>query len=890
MQIRSLRAWCLRALSVFSNERNEREMKQELESHLQMQVEDNIRAGMSPEVARRQAVLKLGGMESAREEVRSRRGIPLLENAARDLKYGLRMLAKSPSFTAVALISLALGIGANSAIFSVVNTLFLRPLPIEEPARFVRISNRAENQMFPTFSYPNYKDLRDRNRVFSGLLAYRFAPINLSHDGVNEKLWAYLISGNYFRVLGLNPAAGRLITEDDDRLAGAHPVTVLSYDCWQRRFGAREDVLGKTVIVNGKGYKIIGVAPRGFFGTETIAAPEMWFPLMMQKEIEVGDSWLEQRGSDYLFLQGRLRAGVSSAKAETGLNVIAADLAREFPEENEGMRVSVQPTGILAPRGMRGAIVSFAAVLMAVVGIVLLLACINLANLLLARAIDRRKEISVRLALGAGRARIVAQLLAECLLLSLTSGAMGCLLAYWIVRMASAWKPPFDFPLLLDLHLDSRVLIFTTLISIVTGILFGLLPALQATRMDVMPALKDEVIIAGIKRGRAKNALIVAQLAMALLLLAGAGLMVRALQKAQHVQLGFDPQNAVAVSFDLRLQGYDESRGRQFLRELLDRIRSLPGVRFAGSTDLAPVDLHFPKTAVYIEGTLPQRNAKAPRAMTNRGTPGYLPAMGTRLIQGRDFTDNDDERGAKVAIVNQTFAKRFWPGMDPIGKRFSRRAPEEPKMEVVGVMEDGKYAGLNEEPQPYFLTPILQNYSGNTMMIARSEMNSDRTIASIRAELQRMDPNLPITSAKALTGRMALPLLPARLLAGIFGAFGLVALALVAIGIYGVMSYAVSARAREFGVRVAMGAPSRHVFALAIAQGLKLALVGLAIGVPCALALSNGIRRMLYGVSAADPLTFVSVSALLLLAALLSCYFPARRAARINPMIALRNE
>ena len=890
MRIRSLRAWFVRALSMFQGKKVEREMAQELEAHLQMQIEDNVRAGMPAEEARRQALLKLGGMEAAREQVRHQAGIPLLETAVKDLRYALRMLARTPAFTAVALISLALGIGANTAIFSLVNTLFLRPLPIRDAGRFVSVANTADNQMFPTFSYPNYKDLRDRNRVFSGLLAYRFAPVSLSHDGINEKLWGYLITGNYFRVLGLNPAAGRFITEDDDRLAGAHPVTVLSYDCWQRRFGARNDVLGKSVIVNGKSYTIIGVAPKGFFGTEIIAAPELWFPMMMQKEIEVGESWLDQRGNDTLFLQGRLRTGISRAQAETALNAIAVELEREFPEENAGRRVAVNPIGISLPRGMRGAVVSFSAVLMSVVGIVLLLACINLANLLLARAIDRRKEISVRLALGASRARIVVQLLAECLLLSLASGVLGSLLAYWVVRSVAAWKPAFDFPLLIDLHLDYRVLLFTILISIATGVLFGLLPALQATRVDVMPALKDEVTIAGIKRSRMKNALIVLQLAMALLLLAGGGLMVRALQRVQNIQLGFDPQHAVAVSFDLRLQGYDESRGREFQREFLNRARILPGMRYAGLTDLAPVDLHFPRTTIYIEGQLPERNAKAPRAMTNRGTPGYLPAMGTRLIKGRDFTDQDDERSVKVAIVNDTFAKKFWPTADPIGKRFSRRGPEEPKMEVVGVMEDGKYAGLNEDPQPYFLTPILQSYTGNTMMIARGELNSDRMIGSIRGLLQQMDRNMPITSAKPLTGRMALPLLPARLMAGVFGAFGLVALALVAIGIYGVMSYTVSTRVREFGVRVAMGAQSRHIFRLAIGQGMKLALIGLAIGIPCALALSNGIRKMLYGVSSGDPLTFAAVSALLLLAVLLSCYIPARRATRIDPMIALRNE
>ena len=640
--------------------------------------------------------------------------------------------------------------------------------------------------------------------------------------------------------------------------------------------------------MNGSSYTVIGVAPEGFFGTEIIAAPELCFPMAMQAQIEVGNEWLEERDSENLFLQGRLKDGVRIAQAQTALNSIAAQLEREYPDINEGKKFAVTPPGLRGP--MKGAVIGFTGVLMGVVAFVLLLACLNLANLLLARAIDRRKEISVRLALGASRMRIVRQLLAESMLLSVTSGIAGCLLAYWLLRLAQLIKPPTEFPLLIDLHMDYRVFIFTALVSIITGVLFGLLPALQATKVDVLPALKDEASLGGYRRSWLKNGLIVMQLALALVLLVGGGLMLRALERAQTLDLGFNPQAAVEVSFDLRLQGYDEARGREFQKLLLERVRNIPGVQYAGMVDLAPIDLHFSRGSIYIEGQTVERNVKAPRAMTNRVSPGYLRAMGVRLVKGRDFTEQDTANSPVVAIVNETFAKRFWPGQDAIGKRFSRGGPDAPRMQVVGVVQDGRYSSLSEEPQPYFCTSMLQNYSGTTTMIVRSERDSQKMIASLRAELLRMDPQMPLSSAKPLAARMALPLLPARISATLLGSFGMLALALVAIGIYGIMSYAVSRRTHEIGIRVALGAQPSHLLKLTIAQGMSLAFAGVLIGMPAALLLARVARRMLYGVSTMDPITYAAVTVILVAVALLACYIPARRATHIDPMTALRNE
>jgi macrolide transport system ATP-binding/permease protein len=811
-----------------------------------------------------------------------------METLLQDLRYGMRMLLKRPGFTVIAIISLALGIGANTAIFSLVNTALLMPPPVARPDELVAVNNSATGQMFPTISYPNYKDYRDRNEIFSGLVAYRFAPLSVSHEGINERLWSYIVSGNYFEVLGINPAAGRLISTEDDQLPGAHPVAVLSYKYWQSRFGGDAGVIGRSLIVNGRSFTVIGVAPRGFYGTEVISAPEMWFPMAMQAQIEVGNDWLNERGVENIFMQGRLKPGVSKPQAEAALNSIAAQLESEYPNFNEGKRVKVASPGLMGGM-MRGAVMGFAGLLMAVVGLVLLLACTNLANLLLARVTERRKEIAVRLALGASRFRLVRQLLTESVLLAVIGGALGLLLAFWIVDLVAAFKPPINVPLAIELQIDHRVLLFTGAISIVTGILFGLLPALQATKTDLVSALKDEAATGGYRRSYLKNGLIVFQVALSLVLLISGGLMLRGLQRAQTLELGFIPQNAVEVSFDLRLQGYDRARSKEFQKQLLERVRAMPGVEGAGIADLVPVDLHFSSSSVLIEGRAPERSASAPRALNNRISPGYFSAMGTRLIEGRDFTEQDDEKAARVAIVNETFARRYWPNEAALGKRFSLGGPDAPMMEVVGVAQDGKYAGLTEDARPFFYRPIWQSYSGTSNLIVRSETDLQRLLAELRNELAALDPQLP-TSGKTMVEHLSFPLFPARIAASLLGSFGVLALLLAAIGLYGVMSYTISKRTREIGIRMALGAQSRDVMNMVLRQGMTLAAAGVVIGLVAAFALTRVMTSLLYGVNATDPATFGLVALLLSGVALAACYIPARRALKVDPMVALRHE
>jgi putative ABC transport system permease protein len=889
MRVRQLRGLLMRSAGFFGRSRLERELAEELESHLQMHVEDNLRDGMSPEEARRHALVKLGGITQTTEEYRRQRSLPLIETFLKDLRYGARRLAKSPGFTAVAVLSLALGIGANTAIFSLLNTALLRPLPVERPEQIVSLANAGASRGFPAFSYPNYKDFRDRSGdIFDGLYAYRFAPLSVSHEGTSERLWGYVVTGNYFEVLGVKAALGRMLTPDDDRQPGGHPVTVISYECWQRCFGADPAVVGKSLIVNGRSFTVVGVLPRGFYGTEIIAAPEMWFPMSMQAEIEVGNNSLDKRGVENLLIQGRLKPGVSPERAQAALDVIASQLEREFPEVNEGKRVALSPPGFISAV-IRGAVLGFTGLLMVVVAFVLLLACVNLANLLLARAAERRKEIAMRLALGASRPRLVWQLMAESMLLALLSGAAGVLLAYWLVQLAAGLKPPVDVPLAIDLRMDYRVLAFTCVVSLLTGVLFGLLPAWQATKVELLPALKDETASGALRRSWWKSGLIALQVALSLVLLIGGGLMLRALQRAQALDLGFEPKGAVEVSFDLRLQGYDGARGREFQKRLLERVRALPGVRAAGLVDLPPVDLHFSRATVFVEGRLPERDARAPRAMVSRAGPGYFQAMGTRLVRGRDFGERDDENAPPVAIVNEEFAHRFWPGEDPLGRRFRQGGPEAPLLEVVGVVEDGKYAGLNEEPQRYVVRPLAQAYTGTNTLVLRTDGDVKGILALVRGEVRQLDQHLPV-SGKTLEERLAMPLLPVRLGAILLGGFGLLALALAAVGIYGVMSYAVSRRTREIGIRMALGARASDVLRLTLRQGMMPVLVGVALGLAAALGLTRLAGSLLFGVSASDPLTYAGVAVLLTAVALLACYIPANRAAKVDPLVALRND
>lgn len=806
-----------------------------------------------------------------------------------DIRYGFRSFLKRPGFTAIAVITLALGIGANTAIFSLINTVLLRPLPVPHPEQLVEVYGTFHNGADYTIqSYLNYKDYRDRNNVFSGLIAYRFAPMSISHENRNERVWGYLVSGNYFEVLGVQPFLGRYFAPEEDKTPGTHPVAVINYGCWQKRFASDRAIIDKTLTLNGRSFTVIGVAPKGFFGTEVAYAPELFVPTMMAHEIEPGSGWLESRDDDNLFVVGRLKPGITSAQAESALTAITLELGKEFPRENEGRGVALLTPGLFIP-DIRNSVISFSGVLMGVVGLVLLLACVNLANLLLARATERRKELAIRLAVGASRTRIVRQLVTESVLLSIGGGLGGVLLAAWINDLVTSIKLPTDIALVFDLHLDWRVLSFAFAVSLGTGIFFSLLPALQSSRPDLVPALKDEASMAGFHRSRLRNALVVVQVALSLVLLVCAGLVVRSLQVAQRTRPGFTPENAVALSFDLGLQGYTEEKGRAFQRQLIDRTKSLAGVSSVALTSTVPLTLDYSYTSIYIEGQAVTGSTNLPVAVPNRISPDYFRTMEIPL-RGRDFTERDNKDESRVAIVNETFARRFFPGREAIGRRFNFSGPDKPYWEIIGVAGDGKYNSLGEDPKAAFYRPMLRDYSTNATLVARTVGNSQSALTALRNELQRMDPTLPLYDVQTLSEHMNVPLFPFRMAATVLGSFGILAIILAAIGIYGVMSYVVAGRTREIGVRIALGAARRDVLLLIIRQGMTLAIIGLGIGLLIAFGVAQLLAKLLFGVSPVDPLTFVGVSVLLALVAALACYIPARRATKVDPLAALRYE
>jgi macrolide transport system ATP-binding/permease protein len=811
-----------------------------------------------------------------------------METLLQDIRFGLRQLFKRPIFTALAIVSMALGIGANTAIFSLIDTVLLRPLPVREPSKLIAVDGTLPNGTdFTLQSFLNYKDYRERTRSFEGLLAYRFVVVSLSHNGVNERAWGFDVSGNYFDVLGVKPALGRAFLPEEDQTPNSHPVVVISHACWKKRFAADPSVIGRTVSLNNHPFTVVGVAPEGFVGTEIAYAPEFWTPLMMAKQIEPGSTWLDARDSDNLFVVGRLKPGISVAQAKSELETITLQMANEHPTENAGRGIRLMTPGLFIP-DIRNSIFALSGVLAVVGALVLLLACVNLANLLLARATERRKEIGIRLAVGASRARLVRQLLTESVLLSLTGGVVGLLLAAWINRFVGAIKLPMDIALLFDLRIDWRVLIFALVVSIVTGVLFSLLPALQSSKPDLVPALKDESSMAGFRRSRLRNFLVIAQIALSLVLLVSAGLIVRSLQAAQRMRPGFNPQNAVSISFDLGLQGYDDAKGRVFYERALERMRAIPGVRSVAFIDTLPLSLDYSSNSVYVEGQPVTSKSKLPLAIPYSASPKYFETMGIPL-RGRDFLPNENKKDSRVAIVNETFARKFFKGQEAIGKRYNSTGPNDPFWQIIGVVPDGKYNTLGEEPKAVAYRPI-RYFNSTANMVARTAGDPRTVLAAIRRELQQLDPTLPLYDAKTLTEHMNIPLFPAKVAAGALGSFGILALVLAAVGIYGVMSYMVAGRTREIGLRMALGAQSRSVGWLILRQGMMLALIGSVIGLALSFGGTRLLQSILYGVSAVDPVTFGTVAFLLGAVALLACWLPAYRAARVDPMIALRSE
>ena len=801
----------------------------------------------------------------------------------RDVRLAFRRLYQSPGFAAVAIITLALGIGANTTVFSAINTVILRPLPVERPQElvFLNTARGGANQ-----SYPNYTEFRDRNQVLSGLIASRVATIGLSQGGQSVHAWGYLVSGNYFEVLGVHALIGRTLTTADDQKRNGHPVAVISYGGWKKRFAGDPNVLGKTVKLNALDYTIVGVMPPGFNGTELFFTPEIWVPMAMQAQIEPGNSWLDNRNTHNIWVVGRLKPGIARRQAEAELNAIAVQLGREHPKENAGMKIVLSPPGFLG-NVLRGPIVGFAAVLMGVAGLVLLIACTNLASLLLARASDRRKEIAIRLALGAGRRQLIRQLVSESLLLSVAGAAAGLLLARWLIDLFMAWHPPIDFPINTTLVMDVRVLLFTAALALLTTLLFGLTPALQSTRTELVGALKSDTSSGRMRRWHLRDVLVTAQVALSVILLVASVLVVKSLQHVVTIHIGFNPRNTVAVGFELGLHGYDQQRGREFQQRLLDKIKTLPGTESAALINTLPLGLDTSTRSITIEGRPEPPAAERPNAIAYEATPGYFHAMQTALLAGRDFDDRDRKGAPGVVIVNQAFADQLLPNENALGKRI--RAGGD-LLQIVGIVEDGKYESLGEGRAAAMFRPLSQAYNSSTYVVARSKVATDQALREVQQAVHDLDSSVVLIEAGSLYDHLRLPLFPARLAVSVLGSFGGLAILLAATGIYGVVAYSVSRRTREIGIRIAIGASRGHVFSVVLRRTAMLLSIGSILGMLAATVAGGLFAPILYGVNPKDPATFVAAVALMVLVTFAASWLPARRAITLDPLTALRQE
>jgi len=813
-----------------------------------------------------------------------------MDRLKQDLILAFRRLRSSFGFTLAAIVTLALGIGANTTIFTAVNTVVFRSLPVDHPDQLFSVNTKTYKTEFPVQSFPNYRDTRDRStNVVAGLASYRIDPINFSRGGGDNSLaWGYLVTGNYFDLLGVAPQRGRLLHSSDDITRNGHPIAVITDAFWKRRFGGDPSAVGSRVKLNGLDYTIVGIAPPQFSGTEVIYTPEIFVPMAMEPQIEPGNNDLDVRDNLNYFVVGRLKQGVTMPQVEAVFDSIADDLAREHPNENAGMKLRLSPGGLFG-EFLRGTIRTFAAVLMTVAGLVLLIACVNLASLLIARASDRRKDTAIRLALGASRSDLIRQLLAESIVLSLAGGAAGLLLAFWLASLFAAWRPPIDIPVIPALHIDLRVMLFTAAVSIFTGVLFGLAPALQSSRAQLAPALKNESVAERLRRFQIREVLIAAQVAMSVVLLVGSVLVVRSLQNALTVPLGFDPRHVALVSYNLQLQGYDEARARQFQKRLLDNVRSMPGIESAALIDSLPLTLQWDNSGVLIEGKPIPRASDVPLAARHRVTVDYFRTARTRLIAGRVFDQNDRQEGRHVAIVNEAFVHQLLPGENPIGRRFEH-GTNGPWREIIGVVEEGKYRSLSESPMLAVFEPMEQDYSPNNNLIARSSVPEERLTAMLRRAVMDLDSSITIATQGSWTGHLGLALFPARIAATVLGAFGLLAIVLAATGVYGVTAYAVARRTREIGIRVALGAEPGEVIRVVVSHTAMLVGVGGAIGIALALASGRFVGQILYGVRETDPMTYAIAIIIMAAVAFAACWLPARRAIAVDPVTALRTE
>ena len=810
------------------------------------------------------------------------------------LKYAVRSLAKTPWLTAVVVITLALGIAANTAVFSWTRGVLLHPLHgVADGERLVSLETVLLNGEYVGSSYPDFRDYRDSSRSLAGAIAFDQEPLSLGNENQAERVWAELVSGNFFDVLGVRPAAGRFFrAEEQEEAPGKHSVAVISARFWRRHFHADPQIVGKTIRVNRQELTVVGVAPTEFSGTEVGLSLDLWVPLAMAPPLlSETPNWFENRNNRRLHVFARLRQGVSLPEARTEIQTIARRLAQSYPRSNAGIGATLLPID-QASHGVQTLVVTLLKTLLGAGAVLLLIVCANVANLMLVRATIRQKEFSIRLALGASRPRVIGQLLLESLLLAGLGGLVGVLLAGQMASWLRFFIPATNLPLVLDFPPDSAVLLFTLSISVLVGLLFGLAPALQTIRNGRLSGLKDSGrgAIGGTRSDRLRGILVILEVALALIVLIGASLFLESFRHAKQIDPGFDPSHVLLAPLDLSEAGYSTEQGTLLMRHLRDRIETLPGVRAVSFATAVPLGFSPGSWAadVQVGGYVPRRGEDM-RVLWNPIWPGYFDLMRIALIEGRDFTERDDSQTQPVAIINETFARRFFRGQEPVGRQLGVWGTV---CTVVGVVKDIKYRNLGETPQPYFYRPLQQVWGPNTgfWLHVRTVGPPLQLLPELRRELRSVDPRVHAFEVFTLSDYIGAAWFAQKIGAALLGVLGTLALLLAALGLFSVMAYSVSQRTQEIGIRMALGAQMIDVFRPVVGQSLRLALAGIGLGLVLSFALTRLVASQLLGVSATDPLIFVGVSCLLCAVALAASFIPARRAIKVDPLIALRTE
>jgi predicted permease len=862
--------------------RFEAELDEELQSHCRERAAHLVAQGLEPEAARLQAERELELKESNKHAVRQARGLQWLDEFVQDVRFATRLLTKSPGFAVVAVISLMLGVGANIVVFSVTNALLLRPLGIQHPEDVVFVERSAG----PTHSYPDYVDLRDHGRSFSSLAGYRIAPMGVETSEGADRLWGYLVTPNYFQLLGVHAERGRLFETSEDRPAGASPYVVLSHSCWHDRFGGDPEIVGKTIRVNARPFTVLGIAPAGFQGTELFYWPELWVPIAMEPQIE-GHDWLDNRATKNLMVIGRLKGGVTRAQATADFNALAIGQEKSDPIWDSGMHYLLSTPGLVG-NSLRGPVESFAVGVLLLAALVLLAACANLAGMLTARSADRQRELSVRLAIGAARSRIVRQLLAESLLLSILGGVAGLALAQVLLTLLSHWRAPFGFPAQFAVEPDARVALFAVVVSLLTGVLFGIGPARQMSTTRVSLAFRGSTPPTRFRGWAFRDLVLLVQVALCCVLVTACFVGLRGLSKTMALPLGWEPSRVAVAAVDLRLSGYAPATVAPFQRRALDTLAQIPGVERASFSNTLPLNIDQSFTSLWREDTPDYTQKRSIEASFYLIAPGYLRTVGTRLAAGRDFTWQDDATRPEQALINQALARQLFGKGSAVGHHF-RVGPKQ-FIEIVGVVEDGKYVTLAEQDHPAIFEPILQHPNDATVFAIRTARQPAAVAAEMRRVLLSLDPHLTLHDVDAAENTLGLALFPARVATIALGSFGLLAMMLAVTGIYALSAYSVSQRTKEICLRLAVGARPIRLLASILGRAAVVLGTGSLVGVLIGLGTGPVLANVVPGASPREPVILVAVAVTMALVGIVAAASPARRALSVEPSIALRGD